>query len=74
MQTLTSEQCLSQYSETGCPKLAIVNVFGIQFFKWNHINMYKPFEMMHNILIQCYETKLYIIHSCRFGFACFLIV
>ena len=51
MQTLTSEQCLSQYSETGCPRLAIVNVFGILFFKWDHINMYKPFEMMPNILM-----------------------
>ena len=52
-------QGLSQDLETGCPKLAIVKILGVQIFKGDHnilkissINMYEFIKIRHNILIQ----------------------
>ena len=54
-------QGLSQYLETGCPKLAIVKFWGIQIFKGDHnILRFQPYifinrsiKIRHDILIQC---------------------
>ena len=51
-------QCLSQYLETGCPKLAIVKFLGVQIFKggpqYTKIstnNMSKFIKIRHDILM-----------------------
>ena len=53
-------QCLSQYSETGYLKLAVVN-FWASKFKWGSqythistINMYKFIKIRHDIIKQCH--------------------
>ena len=55
------QQGLSQDLETGCLKLAIVKLLGVQNFKGgglytliSTINMYKLIKIRHDILIQCH--------------------
>ena len=55
-------QCLSQDSETGCLKLAVVKSLGVQIFKGDHnthistINMFKFIKIRHDIIKQCHRS------------------
>ena len=57
-------QGLSQDLETGCLKLAIVKILGVQIFKGdNNVlrfqqNMYKIIKIRHDILIQCHGNYM----------------
>ena len=59
------KQGLSQDLETGCLKLAIVKLLGVQIFKGgtqytqiSTINMYKFIKIRHDILIQCHGNYM----------------
>ena len=53
-------QSLIQDLGTGCPKLAILKLLGVLFFKGHHnmlrlqTNMYLLNEIKHNVHIQCH--------------------
>ena len=49
-------QCLSQDLETGCLKLAVAKLLGVQIFKGHitTINMYKFIKIRHVIIKQCH--------------------